>query len=230
MRTARSDGLETRRRLLNAAESIFAAKGFHKAKTAEICRMAKANTAAVNYHFGSKEELYVEAWRNAFERSIEAYPPDGGVPATAPAEDRLRGQILATMKRIMDPASLDFDIAHREMANPTGLLAEVMHRSIDPLYQRLVGVVSELLGEDMSERQVFLCAMSIHAQCFAWVIHERRRPAGQKPLKPSLAQIGVEALADHILRFSLAGLEAIKSAPEKTQSSMSSGRVDHEIS
>ena len=62
----RKDAKETRRRLLAAAAEVFAEKGFWEATHAEICRKAKANTAAVNYHFGTKECLYVEAWRHSF--------------------------------------------------------------------------------------------------------------------------------------------------------------------
>ncbi|MHB1378998.1 MAG: TetR/AcrR family transcriptional regulator, partial [Desulfurivibrionaceae bacterium] len=55
MRKQRSDGQETRQNLLAAAGEIFAAKGFRETTIAEICKQAEANTAAVSYHFGSKE-------------------------------------------------------------------------------------------------------------------------------------------------------------------------------
>ena len=213
MTTTRSDGVETRKRLLDAAESVFALKGFHDTKVAEICRMAKANIASVNYHFGSKEELYVEAWRYAFKSSIEKYPPDGGVFADAPAEDRLRGQILALMHRIMDPASLDFDIVHKEMANPTGLLSEVMRRSIEPLRQQSLAVVRELLGAEATEQQVRLCEISIHAQCFGPLMHERHRrnlPKGRKRMGPYSKEIECSVLAEHVFRFSLAGIREVR--------------------
>jgi AcrR family transcriptional regulator len=48
----RSDAVKTRQRLLAAAESIFALKGFHDTKIADICQRASANVAAVNHHFG----------------------------------------------------------------------------------------------------------------------------------------------------------------------------------
>ena len=76
MKKQRIDGLETRRQLLYAASEVFAEKGFRGATIAEICQKAKANTAAANYHFGSKEALYVESWRYAFDKSLQAYPPD----------------------------------------------------------------------------------------------------------------------------------------------------------
>jgi AcrR family transcriptional regulator len=66
--------------LLDAACRTFAEKGYRDATIAEICQRAGANIAAVNYYFRDKETLYVEAWRLAFKRSLEAHPPDGGVP------------------------------------------------------------------------------------------------------------------------------------------------------
>jgi AcrR family transcriptional regulator len=60
-------GAETRARLLDAAERIFAQKGFNGASLREIIAAAKVNIAAAHYHFGSKEGLF-EA---AFERCAE---------------------------------------------------------------------------------------------------------------------------------------------------------------
>jgi len=54
-----SDG-ETRDRLLLAGERLFADRGFKKVTVREICRTARANVAAVNYHFGDKMGLYTE--------------------------------------------------------------------------------------------------------------------------------------------------------------------------
>src|SRR5436305_12974753 len=51
----------TKARLLEAAGEEFADKGFDAARVRSICRRAGANGAAVNYHFGDKESLYVAA-------------------------------------------------------------------------------------------------------------------------------------------------------------------------
>ena len=48
----------TKAKLLEAAGEEFADKGFEKATIRGICELAGANIAAVNYHFGDKEQLY----------------------------------------------------------------------------------------------------------------------------------------------------------------------------
>lgn len=213
MRKLRSDGQETRRNLLMAAGKIFALKGFRDTTIAEICQQAAANTAAISYHFGSKEALYVESWRYAFTESLNLYPPDGSVAPHAPPEERLHGRILAIMRRIIDPQSHDFDIFHKEMANPTGLLAKTMQESVEQIFKGLTLLVAELLGKEPDDQEVQLCAMSIRAQCFGPLLLARRRKADQSipttGVEPLLDD--VEQLADHVTRFSLAGIRALRS-------------------
>ena len=72
----------TRERLLKIACELFAEKGYPSASISEITRLAGANKASVNYHFGSKEKLYQEAWRHAHKKLLAQVPPDGGVAPT----------------------------------------------------------------------------------------------------------------------------------------------------
>lgn len=47
----------SKRKLLDAAELLFAEKGFEAVSVRDITQLAKANVAAVNYHFGSRDNL-----------------------------------------------------------------------------------------------------------------------------------------------------------------------------
>jgi len=207
-----SSGIQAQ--LLKAACKVFAEKGYRDATIAEICETAGANIAAVNYYFRDKESLYGEAWRLAFQRSLETYPPDGGIPASASAEERLRGRIVSLVQRIINPENHEFEIVRKELANPTGLLEEVMRESIEPLARSLSGIVRELLGDNSPELQVRLCQMSIMAQC----LHPMMRRRFQKlftdpPDRPNERlprSSGVEIIAEHVIQFSLAGIKEIR--------------------
>lgn len=50
----------THEKILDAAEKLFADNGFRGTSLRQITHLAGVNLAAVNYHFGSKEALYVE--------------------------------------------------------------------------------------------------------------------------------------------------------------------------
>ena len=218
MAANRADGLETRNRVLASACRLFAEQGYHDTRTAEICRAARANVAAVNYHFGGKKQLYVAAWRHAIAQSVKTYPPDGGVPGAAPPAERLRGHVLALVRRFLDARSLDMKIADREMLHPSGLCAEVMHHSIKPLREMLENIVRALLGPDAAPEAVRLCAMSVHAQCHAVMAHERRlrnMPRDGRRRRPPPLAPGPDALAEHIVRFSLAGVRAVREDPRR---------------
>lgn len=49
--------MSTKSKILDAAEHLFADKGFNGTSLREITSLAEVNLAAVNYHFGSKKEL-----------------------------------------------------------------------------------------------------------------------------------------------------------------------------
>lgn len=60
-------GSATREKILDAAERLFAEHGFAATSHRQITAEAGVNLAAVNYHFGSKEELFVEVVRRRLE-------------------------------------------------------------------------------------------------------------------------------------------------------------------
>src|SRR5271163_200520 len=52
-----SDRVDTKTRILDAAEKLFALKGFEATSLRDITAEAQVNLAAVNYHFQSKDSL-----------------------------------------------------------------------------------------------------------------------------------------------------------------------------
>jgi AcrR family transcriptional regulator len=214
MKIPREDTTRTRGKLLAAAGEIFAEKGFRDATIAEICLRAGTNVAAVNYHFGSKEALYSEAWRHAFAQSVQAHPPDGGVAADAPPEERLRGQVMALLHRIADENNREFCFMQREFSNPTGLLEEVMREEIRPLQQRTERMVRELLGPQVAEREVRFCEVGIISQCINPMVVRNRLKEGGDNQDGTRRIDDIEAYARHVVAFSLAGIRAIRAAAE----------------
>jgi AcrR family transcriptional regulator len=215
MKVPREDAVRTQKRLLAAASEGFAEKGYREATISEICERAKSNVAAVNYHFGDKETLYVKAWRHAFYESLKVHPPDGGVSANAPPEERLRGRVKALLGRVTSPSNKEFLIVLKELATPTGLLEEVKRKDLRPLRERMEGLIRELLGSHASETQVQFCAKGIVSQCVIPILM-RKMDRGREEGGSNYCGIGeIESYVDHVVEFSLAGIRAIREEAEK---------------
>lgn len=196
-------------KLLTAASEVFVAKGFRDATVAEICARAGANISAVNYHFGSKEALYQEAWRYSFTESITAYPMNGGIRESATPEDRLRGQLTSLIHRIADVNNKDFFIAQMEMINPTGLLKQVMQLELIPMREKILAVVRELLGPQATEQEIAFCEISIISMCTHPILLQRMAQRDQDRNLPGLIE-DIAAFADHVVSFALAGINAMR--------------------
>ena len=99
----------TKDRILYAAEELFAQQGFASTSLRQVTSRADVNIAAVNYHFGSKENLVNEVFRRrmddmsrerlaALQQAVEARPGELEPilaafvePALAMAQDRHGG-------------------------------------------------------------------------------------------------------------------------------------------
>ncbi len=208
----RKDGNDTCERLLEVASRVFAEKGYQATTIAQVCKAARANVAAVNYHFGSKDGLYAKVWRRAFDKSLEVYPLDGSLPVEASAEDKLKALVQSHVHRVLDQGVLGEagQILLMEMANPTEAIQDEFAEAVGPLVNHTYGIIRELVGPEASKAKIHFCAMSVVHQCFAF--SHRRCKHANHPFAVSVANMDdlVEQLADHIYEFSLAGIAGIR--------------------
>lgn len=198
---------ETRRRLIDAAGNVFAEKGFPSATVREICQLADANIAAVNYHFGDKEKLYIETVRQAQCAQMEFAPLPDWPPGTR-AEVRLKDFIRTFLVRTLESERPSWHRALmlREMAHPTIACSAIVHDSIRPMAEVLGEILGELLPPELDLPQRHLIGFSIVGQCLFHYVH---RPITSELVgQEEFDSYSVDVLADHIFRFSLASLRS----------------------
>ena len=70
--SARPPRAQTRRRILDAAASVFAEQGFHGASVDAICVAAGLTTGALYSNFKGKEELFLALYEERIERRRRA--------------------------------------------------------------------------------------------------------------------------------------------------------------
>lgn len=200
--------LETRARLLKAAERLFADRGFKKVTVREICRAAKANVAAVNYHFGDKLGLYREVMQSAIDRIRATNDAARLAGRGRSSEEQLRRSIVIFVSRLLASRS---DTVHRliqrEINDPTPALDALVEQGVRPRFEYLASLVADIIGCSPADHRVLRSVASIQAQSIAYLPHPIAARLGSN-LKPATAA-QVEAIAEHIADFSLAGVRGI---------------------
>ena len=197
---------------------MFAQKGYRDTTVTDICRAAQTNVASVNYYFGSKEQLYAEVWRRAFDQAQAVYPIRGGLDETAPVEKRLQALVSSFVNQMLDRGKLGCSgqILLMEMAHPTEVIDMVRRDVLQPIHHWVMQIMRDFLGPQAADKQVALCCMSVVHQCLGLGHRKGKRPP---PIERLFVE-GPEHIAEHIYRFSLAGINAVRQQLDKSQETM----------
>jgi len=156
---------ETRARILDTAELLFADVGFEAASMRALTTGAKVNLAAINYHFGSKEGLIVAVFSRRLgpvnhERMTALDAAERkGKPAI---EDILDAYISPVMRLIHDPTrggEVFMRLLGRSLYEPGAYLTQLFREEIEPILNRftlsLQRCLPHLQSEDLFWRMHF---------------------------------------------------------------------------
>lgn len=194
---------DARQRLLEAAAEVFADAGYEGASVRKITHRAGVNIAAVNYYFGDKERLYIEAVKHAHVCSTsgamrEEFPPD------LPPADKLSLFIRGMVNAMHAPASpAMMKLMMREMADPGKAAHVVVEEFIRPMAFRLKGILRELLP-DLPPPKLLMTGFSVIGQI---LYYRQNRPVSELIFgKATVEQLTADMVADHVLAFTFRAL------------------------
>jgi len=207
----RASEKSVRDRLLDTAEELFCEHGFAGTSIRDIAAAAGCNIASVNYHFGSKDNLYLEVWRRHLflmreirissinnVMSRENGPPqlEDLLSAFAdsyigPLMDESKGpRFIKLMAREMIDRRLPEDIFVKELIVPIATAFRGALLSVCPQLDRskVVLVILSFIGQLMH------------------VLHVK--VMFEQTGEPEILKFNLNEAIDHIVKFSVAGIRA----------------------
>jgi AcrR family transcriptional regulator len=198
--------LDTKRqRIIDAAGELFAERGFDATTVRDICQAAYANVAAVNYYFGDKQRLYVEAVVRAHRWRMERVTmPEWS--AHTPPETKLADFIRTFILRVRSGPGDTWHtrLMMREIVHPSAACAELVQSSIRPQFEILIAILRELFPHESDAEKLRLMAFSIVGQCLFYHFAD---PVIRNLLSDKeYANLEIDKLAGHITQFSLKAL------------------------
>jgi TetR/AcrR family transcriptional regulator, regulator of cefoperazone and chloramphenicol sensitivity len=198
-------------RLLDAAEVHFSEKGYQAASIRDLTADANCNVAAVNYHFGNKENLYRQvflrrctALRDIRLKSIEkALSEENGKPSL---EKLLRLFASAFIEPLVqDSGGRRFLIlATREMLNPRLPQDILLNEVINPVTISLEGALMQVCPYLTSSR-ARLCIHSIIGQLIQVV---RMKAMFDAMGQAHHSDLDLTQAVDHIVEFSATAIRS----------------------
>jgi AcrR family transcriptional regulator len=164
---------QTRSAILAAAERLYADRGFGDVTLRDIVAEANVNLAAVNYHFGSKDELIAElfvtrsiATNRERLRELKAAEEQGG--GRAPLEAILHALVGPTLRGCLGPANQRSTAARfmiRASIESVPPIRRIKNREIDHLRKFAAAMrraLPERSDEDIYWGLHFALAMAHH--------------------------------------------------------------------
>jgi AcrR family transcriptional regulator len=201
--------------LLQAAEKLFTIKGYAAVSTRELADEAEVNLGAIQYHFGSKTELFVETIRRLMLEKNKANPlftNDAPVSKKEDAAIELVLFIRAFLSDLCKPTGPDAcRLMYREVLGDSSQDAEmletlvslVVEEFIRPVDQRLRLILAKLSPES-SEQELKLTVHSIIGQC-SFYLTNRAFIERLRDIKITECKKFAEVSA-HVASFTLRGL------------------------
>lgn len=203
----RENGAQTRQKLLEVAGRVFAERGYLRATSKEICELAEANIAAVNYHFGGKDGLYSAVLEEAHARLVSIDTVAEITQSNADSAAKLRlllRKILVEVAKRRDSA-WELRVISRELLAPTSLMDAMMKNQVMPKAKLVMGMIADILGVPPTHPAVGRSTVSIVGPCMFLLVTSQEL---QKKVFPGLLA-EPEELVDHMVAFTLGGLRAI---------------------
>ena len=173
------DTNSTRDALILAAGQLFAEHGFDGAGVRAIAERAGANVAAVNYHFGGKENLYLEVLRHVvghMERTRPSLDRADGAQSVSPGDlAQMVAEVLkARFASFYDPSIPPWHsrMITRSLLEPSSALEVVVEQVFKPdleCLQQLVRLADPGLSEEDAQFMVFTLTSQTVFYMFAQV-------------------------------------------------------------
>ena len=199
----------TRARILDVAEELFGERGLDRVSIRDITRKAKVNLAAINYHFGSKEDLVGAV----FERRV--VPVNEARLAALDVVEKSAGHRPPKLEAILDafirPAlqspleaakgSAFSKLFGRCLSEPSPEVEALLKKQFEPLAKRMQAALKSSLPH-LSRSEIFWRMKFTYGALHHWLLtRDKFRPDW-------VERVDVEVQIQKLISFTAAGFRA----------------------
>jgi AcrR family transcriptional regulator len=201
---------DTRDRILSASQKLFADKGFDATSVRDITTEAGCNVASVNYHFGGKDNLYLETFRSMLtvlrDRRLEMIGELMEREPTPSLEEFVETFAVIMIEPLVgdSPGRLFLNLVSREMIAPRLPDGVLLTEFFEPMMERAAAALAKV-GPPLDMASTRMCVMSLVGQLLhALKAHHLLSDLGRPDVLPTQHSDQIA----HFVRFSVGGIRA----------------------
>lgn len=160
---ARKDGEATKALIVECAGRLIAEHGFAAATSKMICEKAKTNQAAVNYHFGSRDGLYVAVLEEVHKHLLSLDFLHGLMESALSPSEKLDRFIDELVSAIYSKDNWYVRVWAREIVTPSPYILQIISKEAVPKFAILRQILSEITGIPPENPALYLCMLGAMA-------------------------------------------------------------------
>jgi AcrR family transcriptional regulator len=195
----------TRDRILKAARSLFADRGYQDTSIRAVVAKARVNQAAINYHFGGKDGLYREVLRAAIraltEHQLAHAEEMKGMSRENALVEFVKYQLRPLAAR--DQITQHYRLFNWETVRPTTVYRDIISEEATPFLGFAIDLMRRFMP-NTDQRTPTMAAIWLVGQCAIFV--RNREQLANPPVSLNLDDAAVERLTDLVSAWALSGL------------------------
>lgn len=211
---------DTKRRIVDTAERLFAERGFSATSVRGITADAGVNLAALHYHFGSKEnlieEVFVRRLRPLNEERIQMLEKaEEEADHPLDIEAILRAFVTPPLKLLEDPrhgGRIFMMLMGRTFSEPGHFFRDHVAKHFSPIVEAYTSAfkkaVPELTDEEIFWRLQFTIGVMAHTMAHTINLLQETEDGNSWPTFRPTNRIRIEDLVDRIVTFCSSGFAA----------------------
>ena len=203
---------DTKQKLLDTAEHLFAVRGYHSTSLRTITKAAGVNLAAVNYHFGGKEGLLTAVFSRRLLPLNEIRRQRLEAVRTEARQRQSPPDVAAALRAFIEPSlqfrdsggTADFvALVGQALAAPDEVVSRSFVRQIEPVLNLLYETLQQALPGLTQEAVFWRLQFALGA-----ISHTMRMPQWSRFMPAEIARnVNSPAVSEALVAFVAAGLE-----------------------
>lgn len=173
---SRSDGLETRAHIIECAGRLIASRGFAQTTSKSICQAAQVNMAAVNYHFGNRDGLYIAVLQEVHDHLMTLEELERLYHSEQSAADKIKAFVRMYIS-LLKQDNWYVEVWTRELLTPSPMFMQVLNINM-PKFHIVLQLFASYLELPVTDMRLYSCIFGTMAP-FMLLYLQHRSPIVQ---------------------------------------------------